>query len=348
MSKLLATDGEGERLDRYELIGEIASGGMATVFLARLAGVARFPAPRRDQAAAPAPREGARVRRDVPRRGAARRAHPPPERRAHPRGRGRASAATTSSWSTSRARRSRGCSRARRRRQARSRAAASVRIVLDVLAGLHAAHELTDERGAAARSSCIATCRRRTSSSASTASRASPTSASRARPRGSRRRAPASSRASSRTWRRSRRAATAIDRRADVFACGIVLWEVLALQRLFKGDGDAETLKRVLYEPIAPPSTRAPTSRRRSRTLHEGARPRRRQALRDGAGVRRGAREGGPRDRLRRIGSRRRRVSRSGCSEAISRSSVTRCGGGSREASRAAVRAARSRRCRTP
>ena len=42
MAKLLASDGEGERLDRFELVAELASGGMATVFLARLSGVAGF------------------------------------------------------------------------------------------------------------------------------------------------------------------------------------------------------------------------------------------------------------------------------------------------------------------
>ncbi len=41
-----------------------------------------------------------------------------------------------------------------------------------------------------------------------------------------------------------------VDRRADVFALGIVLWETLAQRRLFKGDAEAETLNRVLYEPI--------------------------------------------------------------------------------------------------
>jgi serine/threonine protein kinase len=41
-----------------------------------------------------------------------------------------------------------------------------------------------------------------------------------------------------------------IDRRADVFAVGTVLWEVLADKRLFKGEGEADTLNRVLFEPI--------------------------------------------------------------------------------------------------
>lgn len=45
----------------------------------------------------------------------------------------------------------------------------------------------------------------------------------------------------------------AIDRRADVFAMGVILWETLTGRRLFRGKGeggDAETLRRLLYEPI--------------------------------------------------------------------------------------------------
>jgi serine/threonine-protein kinase len=41
-----------------------------------------------------------------------------------------------------------------------------------------------------------------------------------------------------------------IDRRADIFAAGIVLWEVVTGRRLFKGEGDADTLLRVLSSPI--------------------------------------------------------------------------------------------------
>jgi len=50
-----------------------------------------------------------------------------------------------------------------------------------------------------------------------------------------------------------------IDRRADVFAAGIVLWEVLACRRLFKGDGEADTLNRVLNDPIPPVRSAAAT-----------------------------------------------------------------------------------------
>jgi eukaryotic-like serine/threonine-protein kinase len=49
-----------------------------------------------------------------------------------------------------------------------------------------------------------------------------------------------------------------IDRRADLFAAGIVLWEVLACRRLFKGEGEADTLNRVMNEPIPPVRSMAP------------------------------------------------------------------------------------------
>ena len=88
---------------------------------------------------------------------------------------------------------------------------------------------------AASRSaSCTATSRRRTSSSASTARRACSTSASRRPPDASRPRATDSSRGSSRTCRPSSSAASTVDRRTDIFAASIVLWEALTGRRLFR------------------------------------------------------------------------------------------------------------------
>jgi serine/threonine-protein kinase len=49
-----------------------------------------------------------------------------------------------------------------------------------------------------------------------------------------------------------------LDRRADVFAAGIVLWECLTLRSLFGSGTHAETVGRVLEEPITPPSVLAP------------------------------------------------------------------------------------------
>jgi serine/threonine-protein kinase len=41
-----------------------------------------------------------------------------------------------------------------------------------------------------------------------------------------------------------------LDRRADVFSAGIVIWEALAQKRLFKAENEAATLSRVITEPV--------------------------------------------------------------------------------------------------
>jgi eukaryotic-like serine/threonine-protein kinase len=46
----------------------------------------------------------------------------------------------------------------------------------------------------------------------------------------------------------------AIDRRTDVFAAGVVMWEALAGRRLFRGDDLGQTIDRVLHGQIEPPS----------------------------------------------------------------------------------------------
>jgi serine/threonine-protein kinase len=49
-----------------------------------------------------------------------------------------------------------------------------------------------------------------------------------------------------------------VDRRSDVFALGIVLWELLALKRLFQRRHPAASIKAILQEPIPPPSSVQP------------------------------------------------------------------------------------------
>ena len=68
-----------------------------------------------------------------------------------------------------------------------------------------------------------------------------------------------------------------VDRRADVWAMGVVLWEMLAGKRLFKGSNDAETLHRILFAPI--PTLRGvgvdvPMPARRGVHARDGARAR--------------------------------------------------------------------------
>jgi len=49
-----------------------------------------------------------------------------------------------------------------------------------------------------------------------------------------------------------------VDRRADVFALGVVLWEALCGARLFRAPSDGETLERVLSAPVPRVSERVP------------------------------------------------------------------------------------------
>ena len=49
-----------------------------------------------------------------------------------------------------------------------------------------------------------------------------------------------------------------IDRRADIWSLGVVLWEMLALKRLFKRDTHANTMCAVMLDEVPPPSTHRP------------------------------------------------------------------------------------------
>ena len=49
-----------------------------------------------------------------------------------------------------------------------------------------------------------------------------------------------------------------LDARSDVFSLGIVLWEALTRRRLFRGGNEVESLKMVIACEVAPPSTIAP------------------------------------------------------------------------------------------
>ncbi len=46
-----------------------------------------------------------------------------------------------------------------------------------------------------------------------------------------------------------------IDRRSDIFAAGIVLWEMVTTKRLFKTDNDLATIQKIIHEPVPAPST---------------------------------------------------------------------------------------------
>ena len=124
-----------------------------------------------------------------------------------------------------------------------------IRIVLDTLAGLHAAHELVDPQGSPVQLVHrdvspqnvlvgVDGCSRITDFGvAHAASRLQNTRADRLKGKLAYM-SPEQARAGE------------VDRRADVFAMGIILWEVLAARRLFKADSEAITLQRVTVDPI--------------------------------------------------------------------------------------------------
>ena len=93
--------------------------------------------------------------------------------------------------------------------------------------------------------SCTATCPRPTCSSPGTARSRSWTSVWPRPTASSSRASPASSRASSATCRPKRRRAQGVDHRTDIFAVGIILWEMLAESPTVPGDTDLETVRQV-------------------------------------------------------------------------------------------------------
>jgi serine/threonine-protein kinase len=49
-----------------------------------------------------------------------------------------------------------------------------------------------------------------------------------------------------------------VDRRTDIFACGIVLWELACGRRMFEGASDADILTRLMFAKLEPPDKYAP------------------------------------------------------------------------------------------
>jgi serine/threonine-protein kinase len=126
-----------------------------------------------------------------------------------------------------------------------------VRIVIDVLTGLDAAHELTDDEGKSLEIVHRDVSPQNVLVGVDGSARLSDFGVARA----------ASRLTVTRTGQvkgkvaymapEQARGEKDIDGRADVFAAGIVLWEVLTCRRLFKAEGDAHALSKVLNEPIA-------------------------------------------------------------------------------------------------
>jgi eukaryotic-like serine/threonine-protein kinase len=253
MAKLLSVDGEGERLDRFELVAELASGGMATVYLARLSGVAGFQRLVAIKRLHPhLAKEPDFIEMFLDEARLAARIHHPNVVPIQEVGESKQGYYLVMDYVD-------GDTLARllaRAAQGKTQIpwGVTIRIMLDTLAGLHAAHELKDDLGQPLQIVHRDVSPQNILVGADGIARITDFGVARAASRLSTTRsgqlkgklaymAPEQARGDN------------IDRRADIFSCGIVLWECLALKRLFKGDGEAQTLNRVLYDPIAPPTS---------------------------------------------------------------------------------------------
>jgi serine/threonine-protein kinase len=258
VAKLFDPSAGRQRVDRYELVGEIASGGMATVYLARLTGVGgfqRFVAIKRLHPHLATEKEFVEMFLDEARIAA--RIHHPNVVPILEVGASAVGYYLVMEYIE-------GDTLARLLARAATRGkrlpvGIALRIALDMLAGLHAAHELRDDTGEAVHLVHRDVSPQNVLVGVDGISRITDFGVARA----------ASRLTATRVGQLKGKIAymapeqaageEAIDRRADVFAAGIVVWEELAAKRLFKAENEAATLSRVMTEAIAPLTTIVPS-----------------------------------------------------------------------------------------
>jgi serine/threonine-protein kinase len=252
-TKLIESEHGGvERIGRYELIAEIASGGMATVYLARLSGVGGFQrnvALKRLHPHLAQDHEFIQMFLDEARLAAS--IHHPnvvPILDVDEDPGGHFLVMDYVEGDTFATLLSRAALDGKQVPRE-----ISMRIIVDMLSGLHAAHELTDEEG-----HLLGLVHRDVSPQnilcgTDGVTRITDFGVARAASRLS------ATRAGQLKGKLAYMAPEQvggdedIDRRADVFSAGVVLWEALALKRLFKASNEAATLQRVLNDQIVSP-----------------------------------------------------------------------------------------------
>jgi len=238
-----------QRVDRYELMGEIASGGMATVYLARLTGMGgfqRFVAMKRLHPHLASEKEFVEMFLDEARIAA--RIHHPNVVPILEVGASTVGYYLVMEYIE-------GDTLARLLARAASTGkklpvSIALRIAIDMLSGLHAAHELHDDqnqpvnlvhRDVSPQNVLVGQdgiARITDFGVARAASRLTATRVGQLKGKIA--------------YMAPEQAAGAedLDRRADVFSSGIVIWEALAQKRLFKAENEAATLSRVIAEPV--------------------------------------------------------------------------------------------------
>jgi serine/threonine protein kinase len=247
-AKLFEPGAERQRVDRYELVGELASGGMATVYLARLSGVGgfqRFVAMKRLHPHLQNEKEFVEMFLDEARLSAG--IHHPNvvailEVGASPVGYYLVMEYVEGDTLA------RLLARAASHGQ-RIPTPIALRMVLDSLAGLHAAHELKNDQGELVQLVHRDVSPQNILVGVDGIARITDFGVARA----------SSRLTSTRVGQLKGKLAymapeqakgEGLDRRADVFSAGVLIWETLAAKRLFKADNEAATLQRVMNEPI--------------------------------------------------------------------------------------------------
>ena len=262
MTKILAIPGEGERLDRFELVAELAAGGMATVYLARFVGVAgfkRFVAIKRLHPHLAKEQDFIQMFLDEARL-AARLHHPNvvPILEIGMQGEQYYLVMEYIEGDTV------GHLMARAQNVNRKiPVPVVIRVMLDTLTGLNAAHDLGDDDGTPLEIVHRDVSPQNILVGVDGVARITDFGVAKAQARlanatqGGQLKGKLAYMSPEQV-----RGNMPVDRRADVFAAGIVTWELLAGQRLFKAEGEAETLFKVVaaevpplrnFEPSVPP-----------------------------------------------------------------------------------------------
>jgi len=255
MSAATGNAGPLQRIGRYEILGEIASGGMATVFLGRLTGskgFARLVAIKRLHPHLESEEGFVSMFLDEARLAA---------RIRHPNVVPTLDVEDTEGlylvMEYIEGDRLLGLLRHAAQRNEKIPQNISLKIAVEMLAGLHAAHELTDDEGSPLNLVHRDISPQNVLIGIDGVTKLTDFGVAKAESRLTQTRdgqlkgklaymAPEQTRKSN------------IDRRVDVFASGILVWEMLTGRRLFKGDSDVEVLNAVVNEPIPTPRAVSP------------------------------------------------------------------------------------------
>ena len=250
MAAKLFDPGQGrQRVDRYELMGEIASGGMATVYLARLTGMGgfqRFVAMKRLHPHLASEKEFVEMFLDEARIAA--RIHHPNVVPILEVGASQVGYYLVMEYIE-------GDTLARMLARAASSGkrlpvSIALRVAIDMLSGLHAAHELHDDQNLPVNLVHRDVSPQNVLVGQDGIGRITDFGVARAASRLTATRVGQLKGKIAYMAPEQAAGSEELDRRADVFSSGIVIWEALAQKRLFKAENEAATLSRVIAEPV--------------------------------------------------------------------------------------------------